>query len=902
MCNLLFLTLSAAYFASTAASSCDSTIPGFWTGRRGGTSFGDVYRLAWSSSGPASGAWEVTLISGPNDLWRFGSGQFSVPTFAAVSVSFNTGTNETGAVSAACDVISWSDKTEWIPRPPPPPPPPQPAACSAVFAPAPCGQASDSVDRCLSKGCCYNAAFALSPCFYPGGDGVPLTHVHVIQASHFDAGFAYTIKDVLTLWCTFRREPHPCAPQTKKTHPNPTPPKPYNQIGYTHFPRALELGLQIDADPALGVGLRFTAQMWIIEMFFNCPPGVPGLRCPAPGEVANVTTSITRGFLTWHAFPFNSEAEAHTAGAFALGVGMAHALDDKFGFPRKATMSQRDVPGTTRAVVPALAALNVTAFSIGVNGASTPPFVPRAFVWSDAESGASMPMFVHPYGYGDYSFEGAVILPGLSHAMVFAWRGDNQGPPASVSEIVNDFASIRKSLSLGPGVAVFSSTFDNFTSHVVGNAAVLAALPVVTSELADTWMHGAASEPVRGAFFRRAAALLEQCVEHGACAPGDRATANFTRFLLKCGEHTWGKDIKSFLKDTVNWTNEQLQRQLAAKAPNFVDVVASWQEQRDWCATYAIQALQVASHPLAGPVADAYADLFPPASPPDPAGTGFAPFAAGARYTGSPSWDLSFDAATGALSLLVEKPSGRVWANKTADGSALLWAHYTALSADDYNTFTGPEPNGYYPLPGDSPGWYKMDFGKPNVSSANPVHSETAAGLVGLWLKEDSAAATFLVHSDFGSNPALHSYYGAPASVWLQLTVPKALPAAATITGALSIYGKTPTRLPEGLYLRTNASAGAGWRVGKLSSMVDPFDVVPGGNHHQHGFNKEVRAMAGDGSGAALSIASLDFSQAQLGKPIPLPAPVWANATSASEGLSFLLIDNTWGVRAAAAA
>lgn len=191
-----------------------------------------------------------------------------------------------------------------------------------------------------------------------------------------------------------------------------------------------------------------------------------------------------------------------------------------------------------------------------------------------------------------------------------------------------------------------------------------------------------------------------------------------------------------------------------------------------------------------------------------------------------------------------------------------------------------------------------MDFGKPNVSSANPLHSETAAGLVGLWLKEDSAAATFLVHSDFGSNPALNSYYGAPASVWLQLTVPRALPAAATISGALSIYGKTATRLPEGLYFRANASAGAGWRVGKLSSMVDPFDVVPGGNHHQHGFNKEVRALAADGSGAALSIASLDFSQAQFGRPIPLPAPVWANATSASEGASFLMIDNTWGVRA----
>jgi len=432
---------------------CDKTIPGLWTGASKSGPFHDVISIAWTPSGPASGAVAVTLVKGSHS-WKFGAGQFATPSYGSLRVAYNTGRNETGALSGACDLVTWSDGSSWAPLPPAPP---QPAACAAVRAPAPCGQATDSVDRCLSKGCCYNAAFAASPCFYPGGDAVPITHVHVIQASHFDAGFAYTIKDVLTLWW------------------------------YTHFPRALELGLQIDAQPALGVGLRFTAQMWIIEMFFNCPPGVPGLRCPAPGEVANVTTAINRGFLTWHAFPFNSEAEAHTAGAFAAGVAMAHALDDKFGFARKATMSQRDVPGTTRAVVPALAALNVTAFSIGVNGASTPPFVPRAFVWKDAESGGSLPMFVHPYGYGDYSWEGAVILPGLSHAMVFAWRGDNAGPPASVAEIVSDFAAIRADLNLTKDAHVFSSTFDNFTSNVVGNAAVLAALPVVTSELGDTW-------------------------------------------------------------------------------------------------------------------------------------------------------------------------------------------------------------------------------------------------------------------------------------------------------------------------------------------------------------------------------------------------------------------------------
>ena len=116
----------------------------------------------------------------------------------------------------------------------------------------------------------------------------------------------------------------------------------------------------------------------------------------------------------------------------AAGVGLCHALDDRFGLPRKRTVSQRDVPGTTRSAIPTLHKAGIAAFSNGVNGASTPPFVPRAFVWRDPASNMSLPTLIHPYGYGGESYEDAVIVPGLAHALVFAWRGDNAGPPESV--------------------------------------------------------------------------------------------------------------------------------------------------------------------------------------------------------------------------------------------------------------------------------------------------------------------------------------------------------------------------------------------------------------------------------------------------------------------------------------
>jgi len=728
-----------------------------------------------------------------------------------------------------------------------------PAACAAVTAPSPCGQASDSPERCAFKGCCYDAARAY-PCFYPGADAAPITHVHVVQASHFDAGFAYTIAGVLNLWW------------------------------YTHFPRAFALGTALAASNPNAVGLHFTAQCWLVDMFLHCPPGVAGLACPTTAQVAQLNASVAAGWLTWHAFPFNSEAELHSPDLLAAGVAACHALDDAYGFPRKATFSQRDVPGTTRAVGAQLLAAGVTALSIGVNGASTPPFVPRAFNWLDAASGRSIFAMVHPYGYGGTGAEDAVLVPGLGHAMVTAWRGDNAGPPESVAEIEGDFKNVRAEF---PGAAVFASTFDNFTAAVLASPAALAALPTLTSEMGDTWIHGAPSEPVRLGFLRRADALRSECLASGACDAADPRVANMTRFLLKCAEHTWGTDIKSFLHDTTHWTNAELEAQLAARAPNFMATLATWVEQRAWCVDYTIGAL--AGHALQPALAAALADLRP-AAPPAPAAEGFAPFAPGAVWRGA-RWSVGFDGATGALSTLADAATGRAWA-APADGTRLAWLHYVTLSAADYDVFTGPEPGGYYPFDGkDEPEWFRLDFGKPNVSSAAPVHQEVAQTLKSLWLREGADAASFLVEAAFADE--LHSYYGAPASVWLQFDVPRG--AGGAINASVSIFNKTATRLPEGLFLRFNASARGGWRVSKLGADVDPFDVVPGGAHHNHGFAGPRGGVAALDAGARLGVRSDSAGVAGFGNPTPLPAPVWANSTDPAEGAAFMLVANGWG-------
>lgn len=49
---------------------------------------------------------------------------------------------------------------------------------------------------------------------------------------------------------------------------------------------------------------------------------------------------MARGDITWHAFPFNGQAELFDADLFEEAVALTHDLDERFGLPHKRTMSQ----------------------------------------------------------------------------------------------------------------------------------------------------------------------------------------------------------------------------------------------------------------------------------------------------------------------------------------------------------------------------------------------------------------------------------------------------------------------------------------------------------------------------------------------------------------------------------
>ena len=284
-------------------------------------------------------------------------------------------------------------------------------------------------------------------------------------------------------------------------------------------------------------------------------------------------------------FPHNAELAVMDPSLIEAGLALTWALDDHFKLPHKHTLSQRDVPGMTRALIPLLTGAGVRAVSIGANDGSTPPDVPPAFLWKDLATKTEMVALLNWPGYGRWNPKGKQVIEpvqegefdpsaflqhfgkgdspmifgrkvdgaGASHALVYNFNGDNAGP-RSAKDYVSVVASIQH---VFPNAQVRASSFDDFTSAVADEVkAGRQFLPVVTSELADTWIYGVPSDPqkvARARVLNRAWAASKRrhlsALQHSSRVSSssswvkevmtDAVLLNATRFALKFGEHTW---------------------------------------------------------------------------------------------------------------------------------------------------------------------------------------------------------------------------------------------------------------------------------------------------------------------------------------------------------------------------
>ena len=171
--------------------------------------------------------------------------------------------------------------------------------------------------------------------------------------------------------------------------------------------------------------LVFTTHTYLVSLYLDCPPNM-GLHCPDDEAKDSFKNAVTRGDITWHAFPFNSEPEYLLRPLVVeTGFNLTHRLDDLFDRPRTVTMSQRDVPGMTSNIIPVMVKAGVKAVTVGVNSASMPPAVPSVFQWQHNTTNTRVLAMWHPGGYGGtkgISLDSMVIVPGMSQALGLCYQ------------------------------------------------------------------------------------------------------------------------------------------------------------------------------------------------------------------------------------------------------------------------------------------------------------------------------------------------------------------------------------------------------------------------------------------------------------------------------------------------
>lgn len=99
-------------------------------------------------------------------------------------------------------------------------------------------------------------------------------------------------------------------------------------------------------------------------------------------------------------------------------------------------------------------------------------------------------------------------------------------------EIKADYAAVRK---LFPQARVMSSDLDTFMDSLKTKKSIL---PVVTGELAEGWIYGIASDPIKLQRMRELARARESWVNSDPLKMSAPELAQFTLLSTKNSEHT----------------------------------------------------------------------------------------------------------------------------------------------------------------------------------------------------------------------------------------------------------------------------------------------------------------------------------------------------------------------------
>ena len=542
------------------------------------------------------------------------------------------------------------------------------------------------------------------------------------------------------------------------------------------IPKALDVSEKLRAENA-SEKYVWTTGAWLIWKY---------LHTASPEEVKRLEAAIGRGDIVWNSVPYTVESESMNLDLFETSLLLSHKLDEKYG---KKTIAAKmtDVPGHTRSIVSPMSRAGIRFLHIGVNPACPIPNVPEFCRWRDTDGSELILVYQQDYGSEN-------ILPGGKAVISINFTGDNHGPH-SYEKVKEIYADLHKRY---PNARLVACSFNEIAEELI---AMQDQLPVVTSEIGDTWIYGYGSAPIRMAKFRALSELYSQWLREKKIDKNSDAALDFVLELGLIAEHTQGVDVKTHLH---NWDKYDMDLFLPARATApFRKAEASWKELDD----YIYNAIQYLPQHLQ---AEALAEMKKIDQPVVPL------FTEKAQSVSSTPWQAAV-LKKGALKL---------------EGLS-----YQMYDAADYKQYLDNYLRAHY-------GWALADIGKPGLDKSKAVSVSLSAQTIKQEVRKEKKGIRTVSELVF-QNEGKVDQRVLPEKMYIDvLDYKNGKKAEVTLT----IKGKPAVRLPEAYWLSFTTDDILSIVAEKVGGRVDLLDVVEKGNRQQHGIDRYVDLITPNGT------------------------------------------------------
>jgi hypothetical protein len=546
--------------------------------------------------------------------------------------------------------------------------------------------------------------------------------------------------------------------------------------------------------------------------------------------VAGLERAVADGDLAWHALPFTTHTEVADRSLLEHGLTLSAGLDDRFGRRTRAA-KLTDVPGHTRGLVPVLASAGVDFLHVGVNPAAPAPDVPERFRWRDdaaqrmpGEPAPEVTVMYQAGGYGSMQ-----VLGSGSDAVLVEMTSDNLGPP-SAADVATAWALMA---GFFPGAEIRAATLDDVANLMRTDRPDL---PVVTSEIGDTWIHGVASDPLKLAGLRELTRRRAGWIGRGEVGVDHPALRRASTELLLAAEHTWGLDQKTWWPDTDHWSAPGLAS--VRPRPDTQRFESSWVEQR----AYLDRFVQVLRDGGLSTLAD-------------DAARGLAAVAPGpVDVVGLTARHQLLGLHLGPYLVDVDRHDGALVGLRRTDGAVLAdpehpvgRLRHRTYDADDYERWFATYNAG---TTAEDQDWARWDNTKPGLERSGARSAWYTPSLVGAWSGRRATGGTgragcSVLVLELHFTDVVRETSAAPPWVLVEYVVDDDEPE--VLHCRLHWVAKDAARWPESTWwcFRPLVAGAEHWRMTKLGERVDPREVVSRGARSLHAVESVVHEPSG---------------------------------------------------------